>query len=166
MLNNVEENLWEGGDVKSCASSARKVLEREWCLSIIDEIERWRIQLRFPSISRLSSKDLNACSSRRAQSEDYYFRPRPLAFFSLRLIRRNRVIIDPKRNFARISQQMTCSAKMHDRTFIMSVVLTTQRTSQRTLIKFSRYVNYTFSVHSVINASRIIYHFSYYFSCI
>jgi len=91
MLSDTEENpvncRERGGG--PCASNAWKVSERKWCPSIIGEIERWRIQLRFPSISRLSSKDLNACSSRRAQSEDYYFRLRPLAFFSLRLICRN-----------------------------------------------------------------------------
>lgn len=56
----------------------------------------------------------------------------------------NRVITDPRRNFARISWQMTRGAKMHDGTFITSAILTTQRA----LIKFSRQVSYTFSVHT------------------
>lgn len=63
----------------------------------------------------------------------------------------NRVIIDPRWNFARISWQMTRSAKMHDGTFITSNVLTTQRT----LIKFW-HVNYTLPVHTEMN----LYHFS------
>lgn len=55
----------------------------------------------------------------------------------------NRVIIDPRRNFARISWQMTRRAKMYDGTFITSAILMTQRT----LIKFFRQELYFFSAH-------------------
>lgn len=98
----------------------------------------------FPFISR--PKSLNARFNRRAQSEDYYFSPQRFAFFSRygRYVEINRIIIEPRRNFVRISwpNDTQCKTARHYRWPLMI---------QRTLMKLSRHVDYIpLSIHTHI----------------
>lgn len=131
------KKLLGDSDAKSCTPNVQKALERKWCSRIIGEIERWRIQLLFHSPSTSCPKSLNAHFNRRAQSEDYYFSPRRFAFFSRygRYVETNRVIIDPRRNFVRISWPNDTQCKTA-RPLWRSLMI------QRTLMKLSRHVDY------------------------